>query len=96
MTVIANEAYLCAVLQVGKIEGLTGGDLDVVQDNVGAGLLAGLGASSGGEGASRGRTLNKLRHSRRSRGSRDGNGAESQHRQNRGTHFEANVRSTDK
>ena len=90
------EGDLGAALEVGQIKSLTSGDLDVVKDDAGAGLLAGLSSRSGGEGAGR-TALNELSRSSGSRrGGGDGSSAEGEHRQNGGTHFEVDVRSTDK
>lgn len=85
--------YLSTGLQLGKVEGLTGRDLDVVQHNGGAGSLASLGRFSGGEGAARA-ALNEISN-RSSWGSGHGGGAEGQHGNERCAHFEVDVRSTD-
>lgn len=38
--------YLCTIIQLGEIEGLASRNLDVIQDDSGAGLLAGTGFGS--------------------------------------------------
>lgn len=87
--------YLSAALQLGKVEGLAGGDLDVVQHNGRAGRLASLGGGGRGEGTAGGAALNEIGNRDGSRGTGHGGGAEGQHGNERSTHFGVNVRSTD-